>query len=321
MSAAATQNQAVYGPVPSRRLGRSLGVDLVPLKTCTYDCIYCQLGRTTDKTVRRQRWADPAAIVAEVAARLHTRPDIITIAGSGEPTLDTGIGEVIEGIRRIAQIPVAVLTNSSLLGSPAVRRDLAEADIVIPSLDASDEETFARVNRPHRTLRFADVVAGMATFREEYRGEIWLEVLLLDGITATAAHTARLVDIAARLAPDRIQLNTAVRPPAEASARPVASARFEELARLFTPRAEVIVPTVSTEEAGATSRENVSALIARRPCTLEDIAAGLAIHRNEALKAVSALVDAGSAVTFVHGEQLFYAAAAVAAQHPTKETP
>ena len=151
MSPAPAQ-QLVYGPVPSRRLGRSLGVDLVPLKTCTYDCVYCRLGRTTSKTVRRQRWVDPARVVAQVRAGSTSEPDVIALAGSGEPTLHAGIGDVIAGIKAVTDVPVAVITNGSLLSRPTVRRGLAGADIVLPSLDAPDEDLFQRVNRPHEAL-------------------------------------------------------------------------------------------------------------------------------------------------------------------------
>ena len=164
MSPTAAQ-QLVYGPVPSRRLGRSLGVDLVPLKTCTYDCVYCQLGRTTSKTVRRGRWVDPEAVGAQVRDKLSSKPDVIALAGSGEPTLHAGIGAVIDGIKAITDVPVAVITNGSLLGRPAVRRELAAADIVLPSLDAPSEELFRRVNRPHESLHLADLIDGLVSFR------------------------------------------------------------------------------------------------------------------------------------------------------------
>ena len=150
MSAELSAASCVYGPVPSRRLGRSLGVDLVPFKTCTYDCIYCQLGRTTHKTVRRRRWLEAADVIAGVRDRLSSEPDVIALAGSGEPTLHAGLGEVIDGIKEITSVPVAVITNGSLLSRPSLRRELADADIVLPSLDAPDERLFSLVNRPAR---------------------------------------------------------------------------------------------------------------------------------------------------------------------------
>ena len=150
----------VFGPVPSRRLGRSLGVDLVPLKACSFDCIYCQLGRTTDKTIARRDGLSVAEVLDEVRQRLPTRPDVITLSGSGEPTLSMHLGDVIEGIRSMTDIPVAVLTNGSLLWIPAVREALRSASIIIPSLDAGDAEMFEAVNRPHPDVTFERVVDG-----------------------------------------------------------------------------------------------------------------------------------------------------------------
>jgi wyosine [tRNA(Phe)-imidazoG37] synthetase (radical SAM superfamily) len=319
MPVAADQKQLVYGPVPSRRLGRSLGVDLVPSKTCTYDCVYCQLGRTTHKTVRRQRWVDPGDVVAQVRARLESAPDVIALAGSGEPTLHAGIGDVVNGIKRLTDVPVAVITNGSLLGRPAVRRGLAAADIVLPSLDAPDERLFELINRPHEALRFAEIVAGMVAFREHYRGQIWLEVMLLSGVTDLHAEVGRLAGLAARIAPDRIQLNTAVRPPAESSVGAVADRPLQELAGLFTPRAEVIAASVPAEGDRVAATADVLELVSRRPCTVADIAAGLGIHHGEALKAATTLVNEGAAELHTHRGRSFYAAASAAAEPHEEE--
>lgn len=298
----------VYGPVPSRRLGRSLGVDLVPRKTCTFDCIYCQLGPTTHKTVRRNRWLDSAAVVARVRERLSTKPDFITLAGSGEPSLYAGLGEVIEGIKGMTGTPVAVITNGSLLGLPEVREGLADADVVVPSLDAPDQGLFARVNRPHASLDLATVMRGMAAFRETFGGEIWLEVMLLAGITGSPDVVARLASVAAQIAPDRIQLTTAVRPPSDPYARALTPDQMEPLAALFTPRAEVIGHATLVADDLHASPEDVLALVARRPCSLEDIAAGLGIHIAEALKLVAALTDAGDIHAGIHEGRRFYVA-------------
>ena len=311
MSPSAAQ-QLVYGPVPSRRLGRSLGVDLVPFKTCTYDCVYCQLGRTTSKSLRRGRWVDPKAVVAQVRDGLSSKPDIIALAGSGEPTLDAGIGAVIDGIKAITGVPVAVITNGSLLGRPAVRRDLAAADIVLPSLDAPSEELYQRVNRPHASLHLDGLVEGLVSFRAAYKGEIWLEVMLLAGMTAREPEVRRLAGLVARIAPDRIQLNTAVRPPAESFAAPVDRATLDELAALFTPHAEVIADLPASAGNGVAAEADVLELVCRRPCTVADIAAGLGIHRGEALKAATALVNRGAVELHTHEGRSFYLAAPAA---------
>lgn len=320
MTAAVDIGQCVYGPVPSRRLGRSLGVDLVPFKTCTFDCAYCQLGRTTDLRVDRRVWVDPSAVLARVRERLAAAPDIITIAGSGEPTLHTGLGEVVRGIKAMTDIPLAVLTNGSLLGEAVVQHDLAEADIVIPSLDAPDEDLFRLVNRPHPSLRFADVVAGMVAFREAYRGRIWLEVMLLGGVTGMPSEVRRLAAVAATIRPDRIQLNTVVRPPAESFVSPVARPRLDEFAALFVPAADVVAPAVRTITGLAVDRADVLALIAHRPCTVGDVAAGLGIHRSQAIKALAALTAEGSASHSIHDGRLFYAAAETAGSQPREES-
>jgi len=169
----------VYGPVASRRLGRSLGVDLVPFKTCTYDCVYCQLGRTTHRTIQRGEYVPVDAVLAGLKAKLALgpKPDYISLAGSGEPTLHARIGDLIAGIKLMTRIPIAVLTNGSLLWVPEVQDALMEADLVLPSLDAGDEPMFQRVNRPHPEILFEGMVDGLAAFTARFRKLVWLEVL------------------------------------------------------------------------------------------------------------------------------------------------
>ena len=299
----------VYGPVPSRRLGRSLGVDLVPFKTCTYDCVYCQLGPTTHKTATRERWVEPSRVLEQVRGRLASRPDVIALAGSGEPTLYAGLGEVIEGIKAMADVPLVVITNGSLLGRPDVQRDLAGADVVLPSLDAGDDASYRAVNRPHESLGFDELVEGMAAFSASFSGEIWLEVMLLDGVTGTGAMVEKFARLAARIGPDRIQLNTVVRPPAEQGARPVSPESLEHFASAFTPRAEVIAGAPGLDPDQEATAGDVLSLVSRRPCTVTDVAAGLGLHQNTALKALTALVERGEAERRNHGGGVFYAAA------------
>ena len=280
-----------FGPVPSRRLGRSLGVDLVPFKTCTYDCIYCQLGPTTCKTVRREARAPLDDVLADLEGRLDARPDYVTLSGSGEPTLFSRIGELIDRIRQITEIPVAVLTNGSLLWREDVRRQLLKADLVIPSLDAGDEAVFRAVNRPHHSISFEKMLGGLIEFRREFRGEYWLEVFLLAGYTSEEAEVAKIVGCADRIGPDRVQLNTVARPPAEDFALGVARRRLDELAAMFHPAAEVVAEfdDFSGQPALAANRNQVLDLLRRRPCSIGDVAAGLGLHRNEVVKYVEAL--------------------------------
>ena len=304
----------VYGPVSSRRLGRSLGVDLVPLKTCTYDCIYCQLGRTTDKTAERKSYTPVEGILEQVDRALSDAPSpsFITLAGSGEPTLHEGIGNLIEGLKRITGIPIAVLTNGSLLHLPEVREALWEADVIIPSLDAGDERMFRLVNRPLHHLRFETVVDGIAEFAAHFRGSVWLEVFLLGGLTGTAHEVKKIAAVAERIRPSRIQLNTVVRPPTEPKAIPVSKAQLADFRRSFAPPAEVIADFLSREVPHAinSTTADVFGLLARRPCTLADIVTGLGINTLEATKHLEALKRMGRVKEVRMGTKLFYAAVA-----------
>ena len=283
----------VFGPVPSRRLGRSLGVDLVPFKTCSYDCIYCQLGVTTNKTVERREWVPLEDVVAELREKLESRPDYITLAGSGEPTLYSRLGELIERIREMSDTPIAVLTNGSLLWREEVRRDLLGASLVVPSLDAGTAASWEAVNRPHAGVSFDQMVEGLIAFRKEFRGDYHLEVFLTEGFTANEEEVRAIAEIIARIEPDRVQVNTVTRPPAEGYAGRVEHARLEELAALLHPEAEVIADYrgIHQEKEFTASREAVLQMLERRPCSVDDVAGGLGIHRNEAIKYVEELLE------------------------------
>ncbi|HNQ22872.1 MAG TPA: radical SAM protein [Phycisphaerae bacterium] len=303
----------VFGPVPSRRLGRSLGVDLVPYKTCPYDCIYCQLGATTHRTIERGPYVAISGVLRELEDRFRAgvAPDYITLSGSGEPTLQEGLALLISGIRRLSDRPIAVLTNGALLWRQDVQAELLGADLVIPSLDAGDEEMFQRVNRPHPQLRFEQVVEGLRTFCRQFHGQVWLEVFLLAGLTTAADEVQKIGALLEGVPLDRIQLNTVSRPPSEAVARPASVEELLRAARLLGERAEVIAEHAASETEGtAVARaEEIIALLQRRPCTLDDLVAGLGVHRLEAAKHVERLVRAGVIVTRQHGRQAYYQAA------------
>jgi len=298
----------VFGPVPSRRLGRSLGIDLVPFKTCTYDCLYCQLGRTTNRTMEREEWFPLGDILSEVKDRLSSKPDYITLSGSGEPTLYSRLGDLIEGIRSMTDIPVAVLTNGSLLWDGEIRRQIAGANLVAPSLDAGDAAMFSRVNRPHPDISFEDMVRGLADFKRDYSGALWLEVFILHGYTSVPEEAMKIAALAKTIAPDRIQLNTVTRPPAENIAVRVPERALKELARSFEPEAEIIADfrKESPGEEFTATRESVLDTIRRRPCSVEDIAGGLGIHRHEALKHIEELIAQGLIERAESGEKTYY---------------
>jgi wyosine [tRNA(Phe)-imidazoG37] synthetase (radical SAM superfamily) len=278
----------VYGPVPSRRLGFSLGVDLVPYKVCSYDCIYCQLGRTREKTIERKPYIEAGRILDQLYERLGNgvRPDYISLAGSGEPTLNSDMGMLIHHIKKHVEIPVAVLTNGSLLGDRGVQESIMEADVVLPSLDAHHQGGFEAINRPHPEIGFQAMVDGLIDFRKTYGGEIWLEVFLLEGINSTDADAIAFKQWIERIDPQKVHINTAVRPSAEPFARKVSQEDMARFCKILGEKAEVIAPFKNSQkhEMGANVEENLLNLLARRPCTLDDISCGLGVHRNEALK-------------------------------------
>jgi wyosine [tRNA(Phe)-imidazoG37] synthetase (radical SAM superfamily) len=301
----------IYGPVPSRRLGRSLGIDLVPFKTCTYDCIYCQLGRTTNKTMERRPYVPVKDILNELKIKLATGepPDYISIAGSGEPTLHSSIGEIIGMIKNMTTIPVAVLTNGSLLYLPEVRAALMQADLVIPSLDVGDEQLFQYVNRPHADISFDKMVNGLIDFARDFPGKIWLEILLLGGVTGIPSEVEKIASIVRSIQPARIQLNTASRPPAEEIVHPLSTDQLLALKSFFQGEIDIISNEQTAafiSDSSATCDEDIVSLLARRPCTIEDIANGLGMHPNEVIKRMERLVTANKVNCIVTRKRNYY---------------
>jgi wyosine [tRNA(Phe)-imidazoG37] synthetase (radical SAM superfamily) len=298
----------VFGPVPSRRLGRSLGIDLVPFKTCTYDCIYCQLGRTTNKTMQMKEWISIDTVIKQFRERLHSKPDYITLSGSGEPTLFSRIEELIARIKSITDIPVAVLTNGSLLWLPQVRKALKAADLVIPSLDAGSDRIFQYVNRPHPDISFSKMLEGLIKFRGEYEGQYWLEVFLLAGVTTAESEVSMLRTCIKSIRPDKVQTNTVSRPPAESFAEPVPLKQLEAVTKELYDKAEVIADYrgVHTGEYFSAKRDDILTLLKRRPCSVEDIASGLGIHRNEVVKYLERLISEGKIIAKPFKKRLYY---------------
>ena len=308
MSAATRRH--VYGPVPSHRLGRSLGVDLVPFKTCTYNCIYCQLGRTTDLTITRREYVPVDEILIQLREKLRTgpTPDYVSLAGSGEPTLHARIGELIAGIKRLTRIPVAVLTNGSLLSMRDIQDALMEADLVLPSLDAGDADLFRLVDRPHAQIEFDAMVDGLAVFRERFTKPVWLEVMLLAGITGIRAEVEKIAALARRIRPERVQINTITRPPCEEFAYPVSPDVMAAFARLFGRGASVVSEHRPRRAAGSGTLADgdILALLTRRPCTARGISKGLGLHLGEIIKRLDLLTDRGAVTPVRKNGSVFF---------------
>lgn len=299
----AGEKKYFYGPVPSRRLGRSYGVDIVPFKVCTLDCVYCQLGKTTDRTIKRKDYGPIEPILAELRETLAEglEADFITIAGSGEPTLNSRLGELIDGIKKITDIPVAILTNGTLLYKEDVRADCANADVLMPSLDAGDEQTFQRINQPHNDISIENLISGLCAFREEFAGRIWLEVFFVEGLNTDAEQIAKIRDAIELIRPDKIQLNTAVRPTAEADIMKLDAEKLQAIAARLGPKCEVVADFSLSHHGKpfGNKAEDVLSILKRRPCSLNDICSGLGIGRNEALKYVTGLQHKG----IIHSEK------------------
>lgn len=271
----------LFGPVPSRRLGRSLGVDIIPLKTCTQNCIYCQLGKDAPQTLQRKDYVSIDAVLNELEQKINEglEADFITISGSGEPTLHSQLGELVDGIRKLTDIPIAIITNGSLMSDPAVRQDCCKADIVLPSLDAGDPETFKKMNHPHPDLDFEQFVDGLVRFRSEYTGQLWLEVFFCEGVNTNEASIRNIAELIPRINPDKVQINTSVRPIVHAEAARVSEGRLNEIAACLGQSVEVITdfPKHTTTAGKAADPQIILETLRRRPCTLDDLCAGLGL--------------------------------------------
>lgn len=265
----------IFGPVFSRRLGLSLGVDLVPHKVCTYDCIYCECGRTLLKTEDIKEWVPADEVINEIRDYLkeNSSIDFITLTGSGEPTLHSKIGFIIEEIKKITSIPVAVLTNGSLLYKKEVRDSIKKADVILPSLNAVSDKIFRAVNRPLDIFALPKVIEGLVALRKEYQGEIWLEIVFVKGLNDSPEEILKIKEIIERIDPDKIHLNTVVRPPAENWAKPLSFEEMEKIKDILGDKAEIISYKKGKEERIEEKdiEEKIKELAKRRPVTLEEL--------------------------------------------------
>lgn len=291
--------QHLFGPVPSRRLGRSLGIDLIPFKTCSFDCVFCQLGRTTIKTCERREVVAIQDIIDELAVwfKSGASADYITLAGSGEPTINAAFDQVIDFIHASSTIPVALLTNGSLLSDPEVRVQAAKADLVKMSLSAWDQSSLDYVNRPAEGISFDNLLAGQQAFRNQFKGTLWIEVFLIWGVNTTLEDITKIAELVKSIRPDKVQLNTAVRPPCEDFVQAVPEKRMQELTDFFVPKAEVIAEFSSDTSTHIQATEaDILATLERRPCTIDQLCAVFDLHRNEAAKYVGKLLRTGRIV-------------------------
>lgn len=299
----------VFGPVPSRRFGRSLGIDCNEPKTCTLDCVFCQLGPTTHKTISPQAPVKTETILQEIRDWLNQdgQADVLTFSGSGEPTLHPGLGDIMDGIRSICSLKVLLLTNGTLLHRREVREAAQKADMVKYSLSAWDEDSFETINRPHPDLSFETLLNGLQTFRPQFSGELFQETFVIQDVNDTPEAMKRIAGFSETIRPDRMQLNTAVRPPAQSWVQPVRAEKLQQLARSFDPPAEIIAEFRSDGHPEAQiAAEGILEMLKRRPCTLEDVAQSFSLHPNEATKYLGRLLRRGEVRAETRGEATYY---------------
>ncbi len=299
----------VFGPIPSRRLGRSLGVDLIPPKTCSFDCLYCQVGRTTRKSIDPTSYVTPETLVPQVKAKLQESfPDAVTLAGSGEPTLHVHLGKIIHEIRRLSPVRVALLTNGSLFWNEEVVRGALEAHIIMPTLTTACQATFEKIHRPHPCLTLEMVVKGLTRLRKVYRGEYALEVMLLAGMNDSDEELDALRPLIQRLSPDKIQLNTVARPPADLTAVALDRERLEEIKDFLGDAAEIVaeLPAKETEVVVEDWETRFLEAVRRRPLRIEDVSRVWGLPRESIQSVLQTLVTKGLIKTKVHFGEVYY---------------
>ncbi len=300
----------VFGPVPSRRLGFSLGVDIIPHKYCPFDCIYCQIGKTTNIETTRKSFVDPYKVIDEISSKIQIteRIDYITFSGSGEPTLNSDLGIMIREIKKKTDIPVSVITNSALLYLDDVRKDLMSADVVLPSLDAVSDDIFRYINRPHSLIDIKTIIQGLKLLRKEYKGKIWLEVMLVKSVNDTEEELEKLKKTVSELGVDKLQLNTVTRPPTEEKTERLAESDLKKICRYLGESCEIICSfekSVKKPDEGDWSRKIVE-ILQRRSLTLDDIVKITGIPLNDTKDRLKMLENEGQIKSYLFDDNIFY---------------
>jgi len=298
----------IYGPVRSARLGLSLGLDLVPHKTCCYDCIYCQQGRTTRKTFKLAEWVSVDDVVEELrdfVAQYRGPIDAITLAGSGEPCLNSGFGKALRAAKDLGVAPVCVLTNGAPFLYESVRNAAVDADIVIPTLTSARKRTFKALHRPVEGILPDALISAWLEFKRRFRGRFVVEVMVVAGYNDTDVEVEALRGALATLEPDEVQLNTVRRPPSEEFAKAVGWERLQQIGQALG----VPFSLPKREGRGAPrsdEAEVVLGILKRRPCGAAEIAQTLAVPTNHILKILLDLQEQGRVKAKRVGGKIFY---------------
>ena len=287
----------LFGPVPSRRLGMSLGIDLVPSKVCTLNCIYCEVGKTTQLTTERKEYSPVDEINQELKHYLdhNPDPDHITITGSGEPTLNSRFEDFVDFAKKIRpNIPLAVLTNGTLMNDPEVRRALLKVDLVLPSLDAATEMAFLKMDRPDSSLKIKEYIDGLVAFRKEFSGKIWLEVFITPGYNDDKENLIAFKEAFQKIQADSIQLNTLDRPGLVKNIRSATRQELQNIIDFWQLDNVIIIAAPPKRKQIIAYRKDAEAAILdtlkRRPCTVDDLINILGISKIDVLKYLDILV-------------------------------
>ena len=303
----------LFGPVPSRRLGMSLGVDLVPKKVCSLDCVYCEVGKTTKLTTDRKEYSKADKVKKELSDYFNTNPDpdYITFSGYGEPTLNVGIGEILKFIKQNRPgIPVAVLTNGTMLSDKKVREELKDADVVLPSLDSATEDGFKKINRPQADISLDSYIKGLIDFRKEFKGRICLEIFILPGYNDSEEELTALKKAILKINPDSVQLNTLDRPGMLPDLRAATRDELLSIKDFWNlDKVEIIAAAQERKKIQSYREDTETAIletISRRPCTVDDLAKILGMHLNEVNKYLDVLEAGGKIETSRQERGVFY---------------
>lgn len=287
----------LFGPVPSRRLGISLGIDLVPFKTCSLDCIYCEVGKTTILTDERKEYIPTDELISELDDFLGENPllDFVTFSGAGEPTLNSGIGKIISHLKKnYPKYKIALITNGTLFNDKKVRNEILQSDLILPSLDAASQEVFEKINRPVKTIFIDEVIEGLSKLRSEFENKIWLEIFIIKNLNDTKDELQKLKNALEKVKPDLVQLNSLDRPGTEEWVESVPKKRMEEIAEFFHPFTVEIIAKYKKKnfesKQEAELEEKIIGTLQRRPCTIDDLSNSLGISSKEILRTVNELV-------------------------------
>ncbi len=301
----------IFGPVPSRRLGFSLGVDVIPHKTCSFNCVYCECGNTTNLTLERREYIPLKLVVNELKEFLSTykgKIDYITLSGSGEPLLYSKLFELTKSIKGFTNIPLALLTNGSLLTKKSVRKELCLFDVVLPSLDTASQKTFLKINRPYKSLKIGKIIQGLIKFRKEFKGKIYLEVLLVKDLNDSIKDILKLKEAIRKIKPEKVQLNTVCRPPAETSSEPLRLEQLNEIKNILGRNVEIIKNFDSkiSQISPLKIKRSIYSLLRRRPCTIKDLSLTLGIKKQEIEKYIYLFINKKIVKEVLHNKNKYY---------------